>query len=288
MRNDLYYSILKYRHGLILGETLNAGILFYDPNLSRFFFELGDLKRISTAYSEVNVNFLNRFIKTLKNNITKSNGSQLFQTKVENLQDYISRELLFSDAAGLTFDPVERLPISNKIAISETINHLKQLFLVDLNVSVPNKRKRNEGYIISEVFNLLKNKSTNAFNKIELDKKVITPLIEFTFDFCWKSEINHFAKALAFDFKNNVHIQNKALQIYGALEQFDSSLISQLGSYKVDFLVSKPSDKTHFKEFDKALKIIESAKTPSNFSFEDEWNQYVNQIIEKAEELETN
>jgi hypothetical protein len=47
MRTNLYYTILKYRHGLILGESLNAGILFFDPSSNQFAFEAGDLKRIA-------------------------------------------------------------------------------------------------------------------------------------------------------------------------------------------------------------------------------------------------
>lgn len=286
MTKNLYYSVLKYRHGLVLGESLNAGLLFFIPETNSFKFEYGDLRRISNIYPEINLNFLKRFLSTIDRNIKTSNGTYLISNKVESLQEFISKEILFSDAAGLSFGSLEVIPTSAKSDTNQTINYLKQLFLLNLNENSTNRKKRNEDYIISEVINLLKAKAPYTLqNSIDRNKKVSTSLIEFTFDLSWKSDVNHLAKALSFDLENNLLIQNKALQIFGTLEQFDSNLDREFGSFQIDFLVSKPSHKDHFKEFDKALKIIDSSNIHSNISLEADWNQYVNEIIEKAEEL---
>lgn len=286
MTVNLFYSVLKYRHGLVLGESLNAGILFYDLYSDKFSFESGDLKRIACSYPGLKAKKLSKYTEVLKENIKKSNQSNIFKFEIDNLQEFISKELLYSDAAGLSFDPIETVPVPKNNDIEKTINYLKQLFLIDLNAPIGLKRKRNEEYIISEVFHLLKKKSPGILNKVERNHRIQTPLIEFIFDFFWKSDSNHLTKALSFDLESHINIQNKALQIYGALEQLEVTFKNQFGPFEIDFLVAKPSDKNHFKEFDNAIKIIENSKISSNFSFEDEWYRYVDLIIETADEID--
>ncbi len=285
MKRELFYSILKYKQGLFLGESLNAGILFFDPKSNQFSFEVGDLKRIAKAYPELNVNFLNQFISTLENNIKRLGGSNFFLLQEDKLEDFITKELFFSDAAGLLFDSLERIPISENSDSSKTKHYLKELYLVGQGILEGQRRKRNEDYILSEVNKILKRKAPSLTNRIERNKTITTPLIQFTFDFYWKSNEDHLVKALAFDLENGILIQNKALQIYGALEQLKPAFLGDTQKSKVDLLVSKPLEKSNFKEFDKALDIINSVEVPVNISLEKDWNRYTDTIISNAEEL---
>ncbi len=285
MKRELFYSILKYKQGLILGESLNAGILFFDPQSHHFSFEVGDLKRIAKAYPELNVNFLNQFISTLENNINRLGGGNIFQLQEDKLENFIAKELFYSDAAGLSFESVERIPISENSDSSKTKHYLKELYLVGQGVLEGQRRKRNEEFILSEVNKILKRKDPSFINRIERNKTITTPLIQFTFDFFWKSNENHLAKAIAFDLESGILIQNKALQIYGALEQLKPALLEVSRRSNVDLLVSKPIEKSNFKEFDKALEIISSVKVPVNISLEKDWNRYTDNIISNAEEL---
>lgn len=285
MKRELFYSILKYKQGLILGESLNAGILFFDPKSHHFSFEVGDLKRIAKAYPEISVNFLNQFISTLENNIKRLGGGNIFQLQEDKLENFIAKELFYSDAAGLSFESVERIPISENSDSSKTKDYLKELYLVGQGVLQDQRKKRNEEFILSEVNKILKSKAPSLTNRIERNKTITTPLIQFTFDFFWKSKEDHLVKALAFDLENGILIQNKALQIYGALEQLKSAFLEDSQRYKVDLLLSKPLEKSNFKEFDKALEIISSVNVPVNISLEKDWNRYTDNIISNAREL---
>jgi hypothetical protein len=284
MKAEIFYSVLKYRHGLYLGESLNAGILFFEPYSGKFTFQQGDLKRISNAYPEVNVHFLKQFIATLKNNVTLYSKENLFKFPNEDLEKFISREILFSDAAGLAFGTVEKISVSSENDYNSTKEYLKQLFLVDSNAAILDKRKRNEEYIIATVNNILKSQSLHLSKKIEKEKEIRTKLIHVTFDFFWKESKEHLVKALAFDLENSILIQNKALQTYGMLDQIVDGYENK-NQFSVDFLVAKPGNKHHFRELDNALKVIESANAPVNFSFEENWRDYFNEVANESIEL---
>jgi hypothetical protein len=285
MKKEVFYTILRYRHGLLLGESLNAGILFYDASNNQFAFEVGDLSRIKTVYPGLNTSFLKRFITTLNQNIKRINQPNLIQGYRESLDEIIRKEILYSDAAGLSFDPIEKITLSGESTYTQTLNYLLQLFLVGIGDDIKTKTKKNEEYILAQVYNILDRRKPNTVKRIEKNKIIETPLVQFTFDFLWKSAFSHLGKALAFDLENRSLIQNKALQIYGTLEQLKPTISHELGKFELDFLVSKPTNIELFDEFDKALKIVESAKVRSRILFEDEWAGYAHGIIEEAVDL---
>lgn len=285
MKNQLFYSILRYRHGLILGETLNAGILFFDPKSRQFSFEKGELKRVAASYPNLQLNFLKNFIGVLEQNIKKVNGVFTYQVDSTELGRFVSKELLFSDAAGLTFDAIEEIPLSEKSTFEHTKDYLIQLFLVGKGTSISNRKKRNEEYILEEVNRILKDRDTDFLSKIERNRTVQTELVNFTFDFYWKSSDSHFAKAISLDLEQAAFLQNKALQIYGALEQLKSnrSFLNSLST--IDVLLTKPHSKSLFKEFDKAVQIIDSIALPHQIWFEESWKGYAEELIDSAENL---
>lgn len=288
MRKEIFYSILKYKHGLVLGESLNAGILFYDPSYNTFLFEVGDIKRLANAYPDINFNYLNRFFTTVKDNLKRFERSGFNRLEIGALKEFISKEILFSDAAGLTFEEVEKIPVSQSKDVNKTIQFLKELYLIGQIELERIPIKRNEDFILSQINGILKSKDSEIAKRIEKDKKISTPLIQFTFDVFWKEKSDHLVKALAFDLENSILIQNKALQIYGALEKLNQELDNSNSKSIFDLLITKPGNKKHFKEFDNALKIIDSIKAPKTISLESEWNRYANSIISNAEELTFN
>jgi hypothetical protein len=285
MKNQLFYSILRYKHGLVLGESLNAGILFFNPATRKFSFELGDLKRIASVYQEIHFNYLKSSVSVLLQNIKKANEDFLTQFELSRLENFISNELLFSDAAGLTFDSIEEIPFSNQISFENTKEHLKQLFLVDLGSVPAEKRKRNEEYILGEVNRILKSSDSDFHAKIERNRRIKTQLIDFSFDFYWRAKGAHFAKAISLDLEQPTFIQNKALQIFGALEQlkYHDSFVNSRAT--IDVLISKPQTRGNFNEFDKALKIIDSIAAPHQIYLEGKWKNYVDRLIDSAEKL---
>lgn len=285
MKNQLFYTILRYKHGLVLGESLNAGILFFDPTSQQFFFERGDLKRIGGAYLDLKINFLKTHLGVLERNIKKNQPVYFKEWNGTTLEKFISKEILFSDASGLTFDAVEEIPLSEKSTFQSTKEYLKQLFLVGLGFEQSERKKRNEESILGEVYSILRNSDRDYESKIEKNKAVKTALIEFSFDFYWKSLNDHFAKAVSLDLEQPLLIQNKALQLYGALEQFKAQdLFSEKGP-TIDLLVSKPQIPTNFKEFDRAIKIIDSATVPHAIHLEEDWRGYIAALVDTAKPL---
>ena len=119
-------------------------------------------------------------------------------------------------------------------------------------------------------------------------KLISTPLVQYNFDIFWSEKSNHYVKALAFDLENGLLIQNKALQIFGALEQLNSEFTDSKTLTTFDLLITKPRDRNYYSDFEKALKIIDSVKLPVIFTLEDNWNRYTDEMIEKSRELTMN
>lgn len=285
MKNQLFYTILRYKHGLVLGESLNAGILFFDPKNQQFFFEKGDLKRIGGAYPDLKINFLKTHLGVLERNIKKNQSVYSLERNGTTLDKFISKEILFSDAAGLTFDTIEEIPLSEKSTFESTKEYLKQLFLVGLGSEHSDRKRRNEEFILGEVYSILRNSDRDYESKIEKNKAVKTDLIDFSFDFYWKSLNSHFAKAISLDLEQPLLIQNKALQLFGALEQFKAQDLFLEKGPIIDLLVSKPQIHSNFKEFDRAIKIIDSANVPHAIHLEDDWKSYISELVDTAEPL---
>jgi hypothetical protein len=283
MKRELFYSILRFREGLILGESLNAGILFFNPNSSEFIFEEGNLKRIAASYPDIKVNLLKKYIETLHSNIKKTQND--LNIELNSLENFISKELFFSDAAGLTFDTLERVPLSDQTSFQQTATYLKQLFLVGYGNKNLEMKKRNEEYILSEVHKILGNKDASYLSKIRRYVKIESPLVQYTFDFFWEGTRPHLTKAVSLDLENNSFIQNKALQLFGAFEQLQSQLAKEYKNPEIDLLVAKPQIKSNFSEFDKAVKILETVRVPIKIHFESEWSNYANSLIKNASKL---
>lgn len=285
MKRELFYSILRFREGLILGESLNAGILFFNPNSSEFIFEEGNLKRIAASYPDIKVNLLKKYIETLHSNIKKAQNGLNIELELNSLENFISKELFFSDAAGLTFDTLERIPLSDQTSFQQTATYLKQLFLVGYGDKNLERKKRNEEYILFEVHKILGNKDVQYHSKIRRDVKIESPLVRYTFDFFWEGKKPHLTKAVSLDLENNSFIQNKALQLFGAFEQLQSQLAIEYKNPEIDLLLAKPQIKSNFSEFDKAVKILETVSVPIQIHLETEWSNYATNLIDNASEL---
>lgn len=69
------------------------------------------------------------------------------------------------------------------------------------------------------------------------------------------------------------------------MEQLNREINNSNWKSIFDLLITKPGNKKHFREFDNALKIIDSIKAPKTISLKSEWKNYANEILSNAEEL---
>ena len=62
MNKVLTYSILQYKHSLLLGEAINIGVLFYFPEENHLEFAYGTSTRARAIYEDFDTTLFNSLI----------------------------------------------------------------------------------------------------------------------------------------------------------------------------------------------------------------------------------
>jgi hypothetical protein len=114
MPTPFTYSILQYRHSLVLGEAINVGILFQFPDEEKFEFVSGNAYRLKAIYPDFDQSVYNYLIKSIEKKLKQDNSDLFkFSNSKSNLKEYIHTSLLSEDASVLQFrEPIKVL--SNK------------------------------------------------------------------------------------------------------------------------------------------------------------------------------
>ncbi len=280
MNSKIFYSILKYKHGLLLGEALNVGLLFYFPLVRRFHFELGNQKRISAIYPSADSSLIKEYLNKIERKIEKLQGQFNEIVDSNSLDQFVSKNILFNDVSGISFDTSESFN-STFEKENRIIKELSGLFLIEAeDLKLGPIKKRNEEYIISEFQNILGKKSSLALDRIEKNAVITTDLVQLKFDFSWQNGYKNFVKAVSFDLENPSFIQNKALQLVGGLLQAES--YTKENKARIDFLVTKPSNQELSNEYENAIRILDSySATSHRIVKENEWPTYADLIAEE-------
>jgi hypothetical protein len=138
MTSPFTYSILQYRHSLILGEAINVGVLFQFHVEEKLEFISGNAHRLKLIYPDFDQTVCNYLIKGISKKIKDENNSLFFDfNSNSNLKKYISSNLLPEDSTVLQFqEPITVLGnrgnlISSKF-IEKIVNDFSALLLPDL------------------------------------------------------------------------------------------------------------------------------------------------------------
>ena len=75
MENKYTYSLLKYKHSPLLGESLNLGLLVYFTNENRLHFLYSkNLSRVKSVYSNIPEKIIRNYLREIGNKIELLNN----------------------------------------------------------------------------------------------------------------------------------------------------------------------------------------------------------------------
>ncbi len=260
------YSILKYKHSALLGESLNIGILVYFPVQNRFVFKhTNNLKRVKSVYNNVSEKTIKHYFKQIDNKLNTLNENPEFFSQFEikdALESFINKELLPIDSSVLQFDRSIQ-SIKYDESIDDIVDTLSKSYFFEANKSnVSNVTietqlsKQFYKYISSKLdFEKINEQSKRFYQNY----KVINDTgREYKFDYGWQNGTLNLVRSLSFDLKTSSSIENKAHQTLGLFIDLQNEAEAQ--NLRYDLLVAKPKLKELFKDYDHALKLLETPK----------------------------
>lgn len=270
MNKQFTYSVLQYKHSLILGESLNVGILFYFPIENRFEFVKGDGTRAKSIYPDFDNSTFNAYIKSITLKVKEH--VDIFN-ELENKIDfskYIHQNILAIDAAGLVFN--ESVTTSTEITDSKKIiDEYSRLLLPGINIEKPLITKHNENFIIKTFSNYVFGKNKEVEKKFKKNELIRTKHFSIKFDYSFQKETTNFIKPISFDLTDEISIQNKSAILYSQLVDLKEYINSSPS--KFDILIAKPQNGFR-KEFENALDLIDSVKIPKKLILEEDWRKF--------------
>lgn len=270
------YSILQYKHNLVLGEVLNVGILFHFPKENKFEFVKGDGHRARSIYPDFDNSLFNAYIKSISDKVKKHVDIFSEQSDKTDFSLYIQKNILAEDAAGLVF----KAPVQVKAyydTIQTVVNEYSKLLLPGINIEKPNIIKHNEQYIIKTFQSYFQDKYKAIENKIIKNKSVRTAHFDIKFDLSFVKGVQYLIKPISFDLSEENAIQTKAATIYGHLSELKE--YAKTNKSEIEFLISKPQDKKFIPEYENALDLIDGLKASKLFT-EDKWESHTQNIYD--------
>lgn len=277
--NNYSYSILRFEYSKILEERINLGILLYSAKDGRveFLFPTS-LKRISHLYDDFSLVDLRKYLSIFNQQAKKLNKILEESTKQINfieeisLPELISQYFLVEDSNSLSFSDSVTVEGGDFNAFS---NFLFKSYFSFYQNDKPQVRKDEE--YISNLFSKKFNTISNS-NKIKTQLRKDVKLGEEEFEYVWQNgSLNHI-KPLSFDYSDSHYIKNKSYYWHTALEFILQDLKDKSNEFRFDFLITKPSKKELFKEYDKALNILSALSTSVKLVEEEEIGNYVESI----------
>lgn len=276
MSNYFTYSILQYKHNLVLGESLNVGILFYFPEDHFFEFVSGDGYRAKAIYPDFDNSIFHSYLKAITTKVKKH--VDLFNEKPvgSDFAKYIHKNILAEDAAGLIF----REPVNVKNVFSDRINAIDEyskLLLPGIDIEKPSIIKHNENYILKIFNGYLFSKDKSLENKFKKNETLKTKNFTIKFDLSWQKNIPKYIKPISFDFTDEISIQTKAA-VYNSYILDLADYASSKESW-FDFLITKPQSGNLIRPYENALDYLNNIKAPKKLITEDQLEVYSQNVL---------
>lgn len=250
------YSLLTYKHSILLGESLNIGVLIYFESESRFVFKFSKrLNRIKSIYPNVSDRTIKHYLKQILNRINKINNKNDDFLELEiksSFSSFLNDYILPIDGSSLQFIKTNRNYQLNRSNI-DVVNYLTQLYLLDDDETQnPNK----EYELTRRFYNNLKSQVKNINNSLFYkDYKVKRKSgAEFTFSYAWKNGSLNLIKPLNFDLTDANYIAKKTNENYGLIVGLENE--AEINDFRYDLFVGRPQKKVLFKEYDNSIKFL--------------------------------
>lgn len=283
MRKFFSYSVLQYKHSLLLKEALNVGILFWFPDDSFAHFEVGDLTRIRAAYTGFDTNGISKALLAIKHKI-HANYSGLFNPlHFFDSEGRFRDHLLRQDDSSLQFTDFINLPYPFENANKIIQQYSKLLLPKHDNIR---RHRHDERYLIQTYTALVSEWERGANTVLSKNVQVEYNDIRLKFDVAWKNGSTNLVKSVSLDLLEETDIQNKSLQYFGYLTKLKGFAKQNNISYHL--LIGKPQREDLIDEYLKAVEIIGSADSPKRIiteenlrSYSEETAKYLTELIQK-------
>lgn len=283
MNNYFAYTILKYKYSQILGEIINVGLLVIFADEVRFIYP-PQLKRLRDFYPEVEEHHIKNYLTGFEqyaNSISNNLKQKPLEFEESDFKTFAQKkvaEFLVKDDSALQFSElhysVRYIPSNKKI-----VENLFEKFFFPY-LDKQEESGKNEEYIIKTIRNNIKEIQPAIFEKYfnhQLPKSIENDKTSLTFDLHWQNGQTHLIKPISFDLKQGSSIDNKANRYFGKFWQLNEEISTQ--NYVLDIPLIKPSQKILFKEYDKAVRILEDI-SQLNLIEEEKLPEYTQKTIE--------
>jgi len=255
MSKHFLYSLLKYTHSQVLEETFNVGILFFCPDTKEVRFLYPEkLDRVRKLYPNFSENLLKEYLKGFKSQALRISREIKFE---EDFNILINDYFLPIDATFLSFSKPKKVILDKNIDEYIKLYYHKYFSVYDVNASTT--QKIDEKFIIKNFKSQIENlKNDKIKDRIKIREDIIKmQYTDLKTDGYWLNGNRHYLKALSFDLKKPIEIDNKVNIINSKLNLLSKELTEF--NYCIDILVAKPQENSLNKDFQKAMKILESS-----------------------------
>lgn len=269
MSNRFTYSILKYRHSQLSGESLNVGVIFAFEKQDKYYFVPGNANRVKSAYPEFDPGFFNLITKHIHNTVATRVSAGLFPENY-TLKEYIAIALLPEDSSAFQFSEV--FTAVNVFGTeNEAIRELSRVLLPD---SPPLKEdhRHDEAFILKKYTEQISRRNINVHLRMRKDYPVHIKGVKLNFEYSWKNGTTHLVKPLSFDLKVGGDIINKSVTYFGYFDLLADYARRQ--DYNFDLLISRPQDERLQDSYEEAIFNLNQTKAPKSIITEDQLDAY--------------
>ena len=266
MENKYIYSLLKYKHSPLLGESLNLGLLVYFTNENRLHFLYSkNLSRVKSVYSNIPEKIIRNYLREIGNRIELLNKKidGLFIDGIEN-----RFELFDGKVVGFQYSNSNDKIIKH---LRDSFLHLDPIHKVDKEYEIGVRFYRSVKQYVKEVG---KSNSPNFYKDYKVKN---TTGVEFNFKYAWQNGSLNLVKPLNFDLSEARHIASKAHQNFGLF--VDLKNVADERNLKYDLIIGEPTKKGLVKEFDHALNLLGNVERV-HLIYENRLEKYTQELIE--------
>jgi|GEM_PF-4784928 len=274
MRTKINYAILKYIHSRVSNEVLNVGVLVEKVDNKEYeLFIPNDFSRLSSLYPDFRSGFLKTYLSALKQRTDELNDQRL-ELIIDDQVDPRSF-ILRPDDTSLEFGEFK------PALVSDRVQNFISVFVPSLFNEVEKEERHDEVYLRSRLYKSLSTWK-GVDNKVKKDLEIEFNNLTFKIDFEWQNGTTNLVKAISFDYKDSGQINNKIAQSVGYLNHFRD--FADRNNSRFDLILSKPTVRNTFRDYDRALDILNDLKVNKEIIEENSIEEYADRAIEYLKE----
>jgi len=280
MNNLFTYSVLQYKHSLVLGESINVGILFAFPDEKKVEFVYGNSTRLKAIYPHFDTTLFGHLLKNVENKIRQRSNEVFFEDSFNRgIVEFIHTQILREDSTTLQFK--EPIAVNNYSHSRE--NAVKEFSAILLPGIIQTKPiiRQTEDLIIKKFTRYIFDKKPELENRIERNPIISTENLSLKFDLAWQNGSLNIVKAISFDLLDKGSIQNKAVTNFGALTALRD--VASDKKIKFDLIISPPQSEAFFVSYKNALALLNTIDVNKEIILSNGIEQFSERTIDELE-----